>query len=165
MSDPEGRATPSRPARFGAATPILRVADFDASVAYYVGVLGFELAWRDRRFGCVRRGDASLMLCQGSQGCGGTWAYVEVDDADALHAELRARGARIRHPPQTFPWGSRELHVFDPDGHVLRLGAESRPGDPLGEWLDEAGVRWQALPDGGWRQVPSAAHPSPEPSP
>lgn len=153
MSDQAGSAPTPREVGFEHATPILRVADFDASVAYYVDVLGFRLDWRDGRFGSVRRGEASLMLCEGSQGCPGTWVYLSVSDADALHDELRGRGASIRHPPANFPWGSRELHVFDPDGHVLRLGSDARPGEPPGEWLDEAGVRWLPRPDGGWVRV------------
>ena len=136
---------------FGGATPILRVANIDASLIYYVEALGFRLQWRDGDFACVQRGDASLMLCQGDQGRSGTWVYLGVSDADALHDELRAHGATIRHPPTNYPWGSRELHVTDPDGHVLRLGADARPGEPIGEWLDGTGRRWQPQPDGSWR--------------
>ena len=142
---------------FEGATPILRVADFDASVAYYVNALGFSLAWSQGRFGCVRRGDAALFLCEGSQGHAGTWVYVSVSDADALYDEIRARGATVRHPPTNFPWGSRELHVFDPDGHVLRFGSEARRSEPLGEWLDEEGARWEYQPDGSWRKVDQAS--------
>ena len=142
---------------FEGATPILRVADFDASVAYYVNALGFHLDWSDGRFGSVSRGDASLMLCEGSQGHAGTWVYVSISDADALYDEIRARGATIRHPPTNFPWGSRELHAFDPDGHVLRFGSAARRSDALGEWLDEAGTRWRYEPDGTWRRVDEPA--------
>jgi hypothetical protein len=78
--------------------------------------------------------------------------WLGVSDADALHDELRARGAIIRHPPTNYPWGSRELHVSDPDGHVLRLGSEAT-GEPVGEWLDGRGVRWLPQPDGSWRAV------------
>ena len=138
---------------FEGATPILRVADFDASIAYYVNALGFAVAWQDGRFGMVHRGDAAFMLCEGSQGCPGTWVYVGVSDADALHEELCARGAKIRHAPQNFPWGSRELHVFDLDGHVLRFGAEAPHGEALGIWLEESGARWQAHADGSWTSV------------
>ena len=136
---------------FGRATPILRVADLDGSLAYYVDVLGFAVQWRDRGFAQVGRGQASLMLSQGDQGRAGTWVYVGVSDADALHAELRARGATVRHPPTNYPWGARELHVTDPDGHVLRFGADAVPGDPVGDWLDGEGVRWVPQPDGSWR--------------
>lgn len=153
MTDPEGVSSPETAVRFGGVTPILRVSDFDRSVAYYTDALGFSLAWKGGRFGCVSRGETSLMLSEGSQGCPGTWVWVGVGDADALHDELRARGATIRHPPTNYPWGSREVHVFDPDGHVLRFGSESRAGEPLGEWLDEEGARWLPQPDGSWSRV------------
>ena len=158
-----GRARQGEPApsaggavRMREATPILRVADYDASLGYYVDVLGFTIGFSIGRFGCVTRGDASIMLCEGSQGNPGTWLYVDVSDTDALHDELRERGARIRNPPMNFPWGSRELHVLDPDGHVLRMGAKSRRGDPLGVWLDDDGVRWQAHEDHSWTRVDPA---------
>jgi hypothetical protein len=47
--------------------------------------------------------------------------------------------------------------VFDPDGHVLRFGSEARPDEPLGEWLDEEGARWEYQPDGSWRKVDQAS--------
>jgi uncharacterized glyoxalase superfamily protein PhnB len=153
MAADGSREDRSNGVRFAHATPILRVSNFEASVAYYVDALGFTLEWRDGYFGSVRRGDATLMLSQGSQGCAGTWVYLSVSDADALHEEMRGRGARIRHPPTNYPWGSRELQVFDLDGHVLRLGSDARPGEPFGDWLDEAGVRWRPQPGGGWAKV------------
>lgn len=139
--------------QFEPATPILRVTDFEASVRYYVEVLGFGLDWRDGAFGSVRRGETSIMLCEGSQGKPGTWMYIGVTNVDALHEELRSRGARIRHAPMNFPWGSRELHIFDLDGHVLRLGSGFQRGEPLGRWLDEHGVWWQAHEDGSWTRI------------
>ena len=134
--------------QFETVTPILRVEDFDASVRYYVDILGFSLEWSVGRFGCVRRGSAALFLCEGSQGRSGTWVYIGVSDADALHTELADRGARIRHEPRNFPWGSRELHVFDPDGHVIRFGADAPRNAPFGAWLDEEGVTWWPQDDG-----------------
>ena len=138
---------------FEHSTPILRVENLDASVAYYTGVLGFTVDWSDRIFGQVTRGDAHLMLSQGDQGHAGTWAYVGVSDADALLAEIAPRGAIVRHPPTNYPWGARELHVSDPDGNVLRFGSEAAPGEPIGDWLDGDGVRWIHQPDGGWRMA------------
>ncbi|HEV7992872.1 MAG TPA: hypothetical protein VGP25_13660 [Gemmatimonadaceae bacterium] len=44
-------------------------------------------------------------------------------------------------------------HVTDPDGHVLRFGADLREGEPMGEWLDGSGRRWQPTVDGGWRSA------------
>lgn len=141
----------SLPVEFGGATPILRVASLEASLAYYVEALGFSLEWRQGDFASVRRGKASIMLSEGDQGHPGSWVFLGVSDADALHEELRARGAIIRHPPTNYPWGARELHVSDPDGHVLRLGSDAVAGEPTGEWLDSAGARWRPQPGGGWR--------------
>jgi catechol 2,3-dioxygenase-like lactoylglutathione lyase family enzyme len=138
---------------FSHAIPILRVADFDASVAYYTEQLGFTLEWAVGNFGSVGRDHTSLMLCEGSQGHPGTWLWVGVRDADAVHDEFVRRGARIRHPPTNYPWHSREVHVFDLDGHVLRFGSESAPNAPLGPWLDEQGVLWQPHGDGSWTRV------------
>ena len=151
----EGDTAPPREsvATVGCTTPILRVANLDASLAYYASALGFALAWRHDDFAQIERGDAALMLCEGEQGHPGTWVYVGVDDADALDRELRRRGALIRNGPVNYPWGARELHVSDPDGHVLRFGSEAVPGEPLGDWLDGAGRRWSPQPDGSWRRA------------
>jgi hypothetical protein len=72
---------------------------------------------------------------------------------DVLYQELEVRGARLRHAPANYPWGSREIQIMDVDGHVLRFGADLRAGEPMGEWLDGSGRRWQPSPDGGWRSV------------
>ena len=136
----------------GHATPILRVASLEASLAYYIQVLGFTRDWGDSRFASVSRGDGHLMLSEGDQGHAGTWVWLGVSDADALLAELEPRGAIVRNPPTNYPWGSRELHVSDPDGHVLRFGSDLAPGEPMGEWLDGDGARWAPQSGGGWRR-------------
>lgn len=141
----------------GQTTPILRVADLDASLAYYANSLGFTLAWRDDDFAQIERGQAVLMLCENEQGNPGTWVYVGVSDVDALAQEIRPRGARIRIGPVNYPWGARELHVTDLDGHVLRFGSDTVAGEPLGEWLDSQGRRWSPQPDGSWRRVEPSA--------
>jgi uncharacterized glyoxalase superfamily protein PhnB len=139
-----------RHAELGSAIPILRVHDLDASLAYYSGQLGFRLEWRDDPLASVVRDRMSLMLSEGDQGNPGTWLWIAVGDVDELYAELESRGAMLRHPPTNYPWGSRECQVTDPDGHVFRFGAESRPGEPLGPWLDGEGRRWLPQPDGSW---------------
>lgn len=151
MPGDEPLAAPVAEVELEGATPILRVASLDVALTYYVEALGFGVAWRHGDFACVRRGSASLMLCEGDQGHSGTWVYLGVSDADALHAEARARGAVVRHPPTNYPWGARELHLTDPDGHVLRFGADAPPGAPVGAWLDGKGRRWLPQPDGSWR--------------
>ncbi|HEX6250068.1 MAG TPA: glyoxalase superfamily protein [Gemmatimonadaceae bacterium] len=141
------------PVRFTGVTPILRVSSLEESIAHYVSVLGFEHQWDDGQFGCVSRGDVELFLCQGSQGCVRTWVYVSVGDADALYDEYRRQGARIRRSPVNYPWGAREMHVLDLDGHVLRFGSDAVPGEPWGEWIDDDGAWWEAQSDGSWVRV------------
>ena len=137
----------------GGVTPILRVADLDASIAYYVERLGFTLQWRDDPVASVGRDRTTIMLCEGDQGHAGTWLWISAKDVDALWAELGERGALRRHPPTNYPWESRECQVTDPDGHVLRFGSESKAGESLGEWLDGEGRRWIPQPDGSWRHA------------
>src|SRR5258706_16062882 len=143
----------SAPVAFRHVTPVLRVNDLAASLDYYVRVLGLQMDWRDddgNSFASVSRDDCHLFLAVGDQGHTGSWVWVGVSDVDALHQELLARGARVRQPPANYPWGSRELHVEDLDGNVLRLGSENKPGEPLGDWLDMRGIRWRRKADGGW---------------
>ena len=135
----------------GHAIPLLRVASLDASLAYYVAQLGFEVEWRSDPVASVRRSQTAVMLCEGDQGHAGTWLWISVSDVDALYAELASRGARLRNAPTNHPWGSRECQVTDLDDHVLRFGGELKKGEPMGAWLDGAGRRWIPTPDGGWR--------------
>ena len=110
--------------KFEHADPILCVADMAVSVRYYVAVLGFRnAAWGGDLFTCVTRDTASIYLCQGGQGHPGTWVWIGVEDVAALHEEYESSGARILRAPQNYPW-AYEMHVEDPDGHVLRFGSE-----------------------------------------
>lgn len=139
----------------GGAIPILRVANLDASIDYYVARLGFAVEWRAGVVASVRRDRTAIMLCEGDQGHAGTWMWISTSDVDALYAELGSRGARLRHPPANYPWGSRECQITDLDGHVLRFGADLRPGEPTGDWRDGENRMWRLQPDGSW----SAAEP------
>jgi catechol 2,3-dioxygenase-like lactoylglutathione lyase family enzyme len=124
-------------------TPVLRVRSLAASLRHYTRVLGFKKDWGgvDKGFASVSRGKCHLFLSQGDQGHFGTWAWIGVSDAAALHEEYRRRGARIRHPPTNYFW-ALEMQVEDLDGNVLRMGSEPLPGEPEGEWLDMEGRRW-----------------------
>ncbi len=106
-------------------TPILRVSDFSASMAYYTEKLGFTKAWaygEPPNFGCVKRDSIELFLCLGGQGQPGTWISMFVQNVDVLYEELRGRGANVVRPPVDEPWGMREMLVEDPDGHTFRFG-------------------------------------------
>jgi catechol 2,3-dioxygenase-like lactoylglutathione lyase family enzyme len=153
MGNAEGASDVRRELGFGPAVPILRVSHFDRSIQYYRDRLGFTEDWRFGRFGSVSRGKTSLMLSEGSQGCSSTWLWIGIPDADAFYEELLRRGASVRHPPTNYPWGSREVHVYDTDRHVLRFGSEAPEHATLGPWLDEAGMLWMPGADGTWSRV------------
>ena len=128
------RGTRSR-TRLEHAAPILRVANMRNSLRYYVDVLGFQNAeWGSDDFTCITRDGATVYLCRGDQGVPGTWAWVGVEDAEALYQEYQANGATIRQPPTNHAW-ALEFQVEDPDRHVLRFGSEpltDRPFGPIG---------------------------------
>jgi len=107
-------------------TPILRVENLEASRRYYIQTLGFSVDWDAGGMISVSRDGKSIMLCERAQGQPGTWLWIGVEDADLLFAELCAKGARIRSPPENFSW-AYEFAVEDPDGHVLRFGSEPKP--------------------------------------
>jgi catechol 2,3-dioxygenase-like lactoylglutathione lyase family enzyme len=116
-------------------TPILRVEDVEASRRCYVETLGFALEWDADGMVAVSRDRKSTMLCEGGQGHPGTWLWIGVEDADAFFAEFLANDAHIRSPPQNLSW-AYEFQVEDPDGHVLRFGAEPKPGPTDGTFRD-----------------------------
>jgi catechol 2,3-dioxygenase-like lactoylglutathione lyase family enzyme len=119
---------------FESINPILNVKDIAASVQYYVNVLGFTKApWGDT-FTSVARDGHSIYLAQGDQGHPGTWVWIGVSDVEALYHEYIASGAIVRHPPRNYPW-ALEMHVADPDGHILRFGSEPRRDRPFESFI------------------------------
>jgi len=42
---------------------------------------------------------------------------------------------RVRQPPCNYPW-ALEIHVEDPDGHILRFGSEPLTDRPFDRWAD-----------------------------
>jgi hypothetical protein len=54
----------------------------------------------------------------------GAWIWIGfAGDIFGLHEELSSKGATIKMPPQNFSW-AMEMHVTDPDAHVLRFGTD-----------------------------------------
>jgi len=137
---------------FHPAAPILRVADVNASVNYFVDILGFEVDWRAGTIVSVSRDRCCIFLCEGDQGNPGAWVWIGVADADALHDELRSKGAKIRNPPSNF-WWALEMQVEDLDGNVLRLGSESIQDRPFGPWKDMHGRLWAHKGEDRWERL------------
>jgi predicted enzyme related to lactoylglutathione lyase len=104
--------------------PILRVEDMQASLRFYVDVLGFENApWGSDDFTSINRQGGGIYLSKGDQGHRGAWLWIGVDDVQRLYEQLKARGVPIRLEPTNFPW-ALEMQVEDPDGNVIRFGSD-----------------------------------------
>jgi hypothetical protein len=147
------RRSGRRPVTFEGVTPVLRVGRLAKSLRYYLEVLGFRKDWggAEKGFASVSRGDCHIFLSQGDQGHFGTWVWVGVSDAAALHEEYRRKGAKVRHPPTNYDW-ALEMQVEDLDGNVLRMGSEPLEGEATGEWLDMEGRLWRMGAGGSWRR-------------
>jgi len=118
--------------------PYFLVRDVVKAAEYYRDALGFTVR---RYFGdpptfCMpQRDDVVVMLSQTSDEAAirpnakargdDSWdAYVWVDDADALFAEVSTRGARIAYPPcLQEEYRSREFAAFDLDGYRIAFGS------------------------------------------
>ncbi|MFF4367155.1 VOC family protein [Streptomyces sp. NPDC001594] len=53
--------------------------------------------------------------------------WLQVEDVEAAHRELRERGAEVLRPPVREPWGLIEMWVADPDG--VRIAVVEVPAD------------------------------------
>lgn len=114
------------PVHFECVNPILRVESMEASLRFYVGVLGFENAsWGTEDFTCISRDRQGIYLCRGGQGRGGAWVWIGVQDVEPLHEDYKARGVKILMPPTNYPW-ALEMQIEDPDGNVLRMGSDPK---------------------------------------
>lgn len=102
----------------------MRVADAEASVAYYER-LGFLKEWEHRfephfpAFVSIARGVARIYLSEHTgDATPNTLLYIRHSHLDDVAAEFDAE-------IETAPWG-RELELTDPDGNRLRI---SEPDD------------------------------------
>ncbi len=138
---------------FGGATPVLRVKDVAASIAYYRDALGFKLLWGGPDgFASVARDKCNLFLTNDNQSQEQMWVWIGVPDVRKLHAEYERSGAKIRNPPNNFEW-ALEMQVEDLDGNVLRIGSDTEKDQPLGVFPDADGARWRHLGNGKYERV------------
>ncbi|MBI2262859.1 MAG: VOC family protein [Caulobacterales bacterium] len=115
--------------------PTVKSGDIDRSIAFYTGVLDFELHGRwpdagDPAFATLTRGDDVLYLSSHSgDGVFGQAIVIDVREVDTLFATFRARGldpsgkpdSPVHQGPLDQTWGTREFYIDDPDGNTLRF--------------------------------------------
>lgn len=103
--------------------PNLPLTDVPAGVAFYRDVLGFRINHAQDDLGVMDRDEVTVLLIARTDlhtGIGSCYAYVR--DADALYAELKAKGANVQGEPVSQPWGLRDFYVLDLEGNKLGFG-------------------------------------------
>jgi len=109
---------------------IVGVGDLDRSVAFFRDIMGFELLHTAPEFGFAsfRVGDLHFSLAAGDGGDGGhgtgnrnTGIGFMVEDVDAVHAELAAKGVKFTLEPGPQPWGGYMGMFADPDDNIYYL--------------------------------------------
>jgi hypothetical protein len=117
-----------------ASAPVLLVRDVTASASYFQKCVGFQSAtfYGDPPDFCILAwGGFYLMLARAdAEKITPFWkirdkmwnAYFWVDEADALYAEMKARGAHMDYGPCTQPYHVREFGIQDLDGHDIGFG-------------------------------------------
>jgi predicted enzyme related to lactoylglutathione lyase len=120
---------------------LLRPTDPDRSRAFYGEQLGLEIS---REFGTGPERGTVYFLGGGFLEVSGRSAepptptlqlWMQIADAEAAHAELRAAGVEVLREPVKEPWGLIEMWIADPDRHrivLVQIPADhplrSRPG-------------------------------------
>jgi len=122
-------------------SPRLHISDYARSVAFYRDVLGFSVDATfpedHPQFALLSRDGVGLQI-------GGPAAkkaeadpptvtlYLDVDDARALHAELKDKVA-IAWGPEVFFYQRREFAFSDPDGHLIIVSEETDDAPTVSE--------------------------------
>lgn len=110
------------------------VKSVDAAVAFYTGMLGFELITQmGPPFAQVKRGDLTLWLAgpgssaarpmpDGRKPESGGWnrLVIEVDDIESLDARMKESGAAFRNEILSGP-GGKQVLLEDPSGNPIEL--------------------------------------------
>jgi catechol 2,3-dioxygenase-like lactoylglutathione lyase family enzyme len=102
------------------ALPELPFDNVPAAVDYYCDVLGFRINYQQDDLGVLERDAITILLIARTEqhtGIGSFGTYVE--NADALYAELMAKGARVQGAPVSYPWGLRCFSVLDLEGNRI----------------------------------------------
>ena len=115
---------------FKSAIPVLHVSGAAAAEEFYCDRLGFcrQFVYRvdETRpdpcyMGLARDGVELHISSFPGDGVSGGVVFLLVEDVDALHAELVAKGVPVALEPTDQTWGNREMYVEDSDGNSIRF--------------------------------------------
>jgi predicted enzyme related to lactoylglutathione lyase len=104
----------------------LSVRDCGAARDWYRTQLGLKVEFEIPDRGVVAMQDDAgftVFLEKADSPAASCILYFQVNNVDATHRELAARGAHIVHEPRREPWGYG-VELQDPDGYRVRLWDE-----------------------------------------
>jgi predicted enzyme related to lactoylglutathione lyase len=114
--------------------PLLTYGELDAALQHLEDVFGLTVVRIDG--GAEIRWGKGVAVAQTDRPAdlhgthiGQGWVYVQVDDPDAHHERVLARGGRVLGGPHDGPGGQRGFSALDVEGNLwtfarLRFGAE-----------------------------------------
>lgn len=111
---------------------VIAVQNLKDSANYYESVLGFTVheigddGWRMfERDGCrIMAGHCPDSIPARDLGDHSYFAYLVVEDADQIYAEVVERGAEVTKQIRSEPWGMREFGIRTNDGHRIMFGKD-----------------------------------------
>ncbi|MGR3711695.1 MAG: VOC family protein [Shimia sp.] len=113
-------------------TPFVPCSNLGRQSAFYQDVLGFEVGFLAENYAFLRRDAGAIRLVEVSADVDlsaperESSFYIDVDDTDAVYAEMAPRlaaldQARVR-PPFDQPYRHREFHLADEDCTLAFFG-------------------------------------------
>ena len=109
--------------------------DLAATKQFYQEVFGLPIAFEDDNSSVFNFGNTLINLLKTTEApeliapatvappeAGSRLQFtIQVDDVDALCAELTARGVELLNGPMNRPWGIRTASFRDPGGHIWEI--------------------------------------------
>ena len=113
----------------------LFVEDLQAAKQFYLRVFGLPVEFEDNNSAVFKFGQVMINLLKTSEAkelvepapvadseAGSRFVFtIQVDDVDAMCAELRERGVELLNGPMDRPWGIRTASFVDPGGHIWEI--------------------------------------------
>jgi len=113
----------------------LFVEDLDAARRFYKEVFGLPITYEDENSAVFTFGQTMINLLKISEApeligpakvagpeSGSRMQFtIEVDDVDAMCAELTGNGVELLNGPMDRPWGIRTAAFRDPSGHIWEI--------------------------------------------
>jgi lactoylglutathione lyase len=116
--------------------------DLERSTAFYRDVFGLVMVFADENSAVFRFENTTINLLDAraarglvepaavadAEGGSRLVFTIEVDDVDAVCAELAAAGVELLNGPMDRPWGVRTASFADPGGHIWEIAQELPAG-------------------------------------